>query len=443
MACNRHGRRTTAGREPRAHLDWTGLPLCDREHRPSPPSRQAHRPFRRRAFARRLQRLSTAKASRCSARPAARWAQPADLGNYTDAEALQDARAARARASSTASLTLRTARRRASRARVHVLPPLQRLSSTSGPASLQVGRRHRRADARARARRGARRVHVSRPAAIARRCSARWRRASTQHHPPLRLSDAAVRLVLVVLLRPARHGAAGARQPRRHRASDIPGLKLHPDRRRLSAGDGRLARDRRGVRRRRAGRAEADPRARLRAGDLGGAVHRRRRVARCSSSIPTGSSRTPTARRCAPIDVTFGGWRRGPWYALDGTHPGGAGASRDASSARCATSGAAPTSSSTPTSGARFTAGASTIRARRASRPIGAAWRRCCAARGDGFILGCNHPIWPSLGVIHGSRSSNDIKRDVGARQRHRAAEPEPQLAERRACGGTIPTRSC
>jgi alpha-galactosidase len=29
----------------------------------------------------------------------------------------------------------------------------------------------------------------------------------------------------------------------------------------------------------------------------------------------------------------------------------------------------------------------------------------------DSFILGCNHPIWPSLGLIHGSRSSNDIKR--------------------------------
>jgi alpha-galactosidase len=30
---------------------------------------------------------------------------------------------------------------------------------------------------------------------------------------------------------------------------------------------------------------------------------------------------------------------------------------------------------------------------------------------GDSFILGCNHPIWPSFGLIHGSRSSNDIKR--------------------------------
>jgi alpha-galactosidase len=29
----------------------------------------------------------------------------------------------------------------------------------------------------------------------------------------------------------------------------------------------------------------------------------------------------------------------------------------------------------------------------------------------DAFVLGCNHPLWPSIGVIHGSRSSNDIKR--------------------------------
>lgn len=30
---------------------------------------------------------------------------------------------------------------------------------------------------------------------------------------------------------------------------------------------------------------------------------------------------------------------------------------------------------------------------------------------GDAFILGCNHPLWPSLGLVHGSRSSMDIKR--------------------------------
>jgi alpha-galactosidase len=30
----------------------------------------------------------------------------------------------------------------------------------------------------------------------------------------------------------------------------------------------------------------------------------------------------------------------------------------------------------------------------------------------DAFVLGCNHPLWPSIGVIHGSRSSHDIRRD-------------------------------
>src|SRR5262245_64124538 len=30
---------------------------------------------------------------------------------------------------------------------------------------------------------------------------------------------------------------------------------------------------------------------------------------------------------------------------------------------------------------------------------------------GDAFLLGCNHPMWPSIGEIHGSRSSNDIRR--------------------------------
>lgn len=30
---------------------------------------------------------------------------------------------------------------------------------------------------------------------------------------------------------------------------------------------------------------------------------------------------------------------------------------------------------------------------------------------GEAFLLGCNHPIWPSLGLIDGSRSSGDISR--------------------------------
>jgi alpha-galactosidase len=33
-------------------------------------------------------------------------------------------------------------------------------------------------------------------------------------------------------------------------------------------------------------------------------------------------------------------------------------------------------------------------------------------AGGESYILGCNHPIWPSLGLIDGSRSSLDIERN-------------------------------
>jgi alpha-galactosidase len=108
--------------------------------------------------------------------------------------------------------------------------------------------------------------------------------------------------------------------------------------------------------------------------------------------------------------VTFGGWRRGPWYVLDGTHPhvqqhfenffrtmkrdwGCTYFKLDANFWGAI-------------HGGRF-------HDRRATRIE--AYRRGMKAilRGveNSFVLGCNHPIWPSLGLIHGSRSSNDIKR--------------------------------
>ncbi len=108
--------------------------------------------------------------------------------------------------------------------------------------------------------------------------------------------------------------------------------------------------------------------------------------------------------------VTFGGWRRGPWYVLDGTHPeaqqhlekvfrtmrqewGCSYFKLDANFWGAIHGGHFHDQSAT-----RIEA------YRRGMRSI-------LRGAGDGFILGCNHPLWPSLGVIHGSRSSNDIKR--------------------------------
>jgi alpha-galactosidase len=108
--------------------------------------------------------------------------------------------------------------------------------------------------------------------------------------------------------------------------------------------------------------------------------------------------------------VTFGGWRHGPWYVLDGTHPevqkhfetlfgtmrrewGCTYFKLDANFWGAIHAG-------------RFhDANATRIEAYR--RGMQAILR----GAGDSFILGCNHPIWPSFGLIHGSRSSNDIKR--------------------------------
>ena len=113
-------------------------------------------------------------------------------------------------------------------------------------------------------------------------------------------SNAADRLVLVVLLRAERDGAAGARQPRRHRHQHArPALRS--DRRRLPERDGRLARHRRGVRRQRANGA----RRRFVSVDSSrrsGSRRSSRKSNRISSDrIRTGSSKMPTARRCVPI----------------------------------------------------------------------------------------------------------------------------------------------
>jgi alpha-galactosidase len=108
--------------------------------------------------------------------------------------------------------------------------------------------------------------------------------------------------------------------------------------------------------------------------------------------------------------VTFGGWRRGPWYALDGTHPEAQKHLEMVFRIMRREWGCTYFKLDANFWGA--------IHAGRFHDPKATrieAYRRGMQAvlrgAGDGFILGCNHPIWPSLGLIHGSRSSNDIKR--------------------------------
>lgn len=108
--------------------------------------------------------------------------------------------------------------------------------------------------------------------------------------------------------------------------------------------------------------------------------------------------------------VTFGGWRRGPWYVLDGTHP-----DVHAHFERVFSTMRREWGCTYFKLDANFWGAIHGGRFHDASATRVEAYRRGMQAilRGaaDSFVLGCNHPMWPSLGLIHGSRSSNDIKR--------------------------------
>lgn len=108
--------------------------------------------------------------------------------------------------------------------------------------------------------------------------------------------------------------------------------------------------------------------------------------------------------------VGFGGWRLGPWYALDGTHPEAQKWLENLFRTMRRDWGVTYFKLDANYWGAmhgghRFDQNATRVEAYR--RGMEAIIR----GAGDAFILGCNHPLWPSLGVIHGSRSSGDISR--------------------------------
>jgi alpha-galactosidase len=108
--------------------------------------------------------------------------------------------------------------------------------------------------------------------------------------------------------------------------------------------------------------------------------------------------------------VTFGGWRKGPWYVLDGTHPEVHAHFEHVFSTMRKEWGVTYFKLDANFWGAIHGGRFHDPNATRVE-----AYRRGMQAilrgAGDSFILGCNHPIWPSAGLIHGSRSSNDIKR--------------------------------
>ena len=108
--------------------------------------------------------------------------------------------------------------------------------------------------------------------------------------------------------------------------------------------------------------------------------------------------------------VTFQGWRRGPWYALDGTNPEVQKHLESVFRTMREKWGVTYFKLDANFWGAMHGGRLHDPKATRIE-----AYRRGMQAvlrgAGDSFILGCNHPIWASFGLIHGSRSSGDMKR--------------------------------
>jgi alpha-galactosidase len=109
--------------------------------------------------------------------------------------------------------------------------------------------------------------------------------------------------------------------------------------------------------------------------------------------------------------VGFGGWRLGPWYALDGTHPEVQQFLENTFRTMRQEWGCTYFKLDALYWGALNHGHFYDPKATRIE-----AYRRGMEAilrgAGDAFILGCNQPMWPSLGLLDGARTSNDISRN-------------------------------
>jgi alpha-galactosidase len=109
--------------------------------------------------------------------------------------------------------------------------------------------------------------------------------------------------------------------------------------------------------------------------------------------------------------VTFGGWRLAPWFVLDATNPAVqqhlTHVFKTMSTAwGCTYFKLDANYWGAIQGGVYYDKTATRVTAYRSGM------KAILKGAGNAFILGCNHPLWPSLGLISGSRSSNDISRD-------------------------------
>lgn len=113
----------------------------------------------------------------------------------------------------------------------------------------------------------------------------------------------------------------------------------------------------------------------------------------------------------ASDQCSYGGWRCGPWYMLDGTHPGAREYLKTVFSTmreeyQCRYFKLDANAWGEMPFGKRYDSNKTAVEAYRMSMAA-----ILEAAGPDAFLLGCNAPMWASIGVVHGMRVSGDINR--------------------------------
>ncbi len=109
--------------------------------------------------------------------------------------------------------------------------------------------------------------------------------------------------------------------------------------------------------------------------------------------------------------VTFGGWRLAPWFVLDGTNPAVQQHLTHVFKTMSTEWGCTYFKLDANYWGA-IQGGVFFDKTATRTMAYRSGMKAVLKGAGKSFILGCNHPLWPSLGLINGSRSSNDINRD-------------------------------
>ena len=111
-------------------------------------------------------------------------------------------------------------------------------------------------------------------------------------------------------------------------------------------------------------------------------------------------------------EITYGGWRCTPWYLLDGSHPDAQAYLRQVVRTMREEWGIELFKLDAnywgTLKGQRYQSGVTGVEAYRMGM------QAIAHGAGDAWLLGCNAPMWPSLGLVDAMRVSDDVERHRG-----------------------------